>query len=182
MKKLTELTPEELKTLFHNNKHLQQVVLNYSQDDIFMYIGDILKPFEKMHGVDYSISNYNDYFTVKENAFCDFLEGVEEMQTAYCILSDDTFKQVTRALKKADFYTDILEGYQEVTNKTYNNLFKWFSGIVHIVTSEILKHCQDDIMYYYDNNNLCAYFLEMIDSFDYFQTDGKKLYELKCYA
>ena len=34
-------------------------------------------------------------------------------------------------------------------------------------------------MYYYDDDNLYNYFLETIDNYDYFETDGSRLFELK---
>ena len=105
MRNLTDLTQEELKSLFKANKHLQEQAQSNLLEDAYFWINEYLTPFHKMPGVDYSISCYYDYFTVKSpDYYVEFLEGVKKMQKDFCLLSDDTIKLFERASDKVEFF------------------------------------------------------------------------------
>ena len=182
MRNLTDLTQEELKALFKANKHLQEKAQENLLDNAYFWINEYLQPFGKIPGVDYSISCYYDYFTVKSPAYyLEFLEGVEKMQKDFCLLSDDTIKLFERAADKVEFFRECYNGYEDISDKRYYQLEKWMRNIVDRITSEILKSCQNEIMACYDYDNQEGYFLDNLDIFDY-ETDGKKVYTTVCYA
>lgn len=131
MRNLTDLTQEELKALFKVNKHLQEQAQNNLLEDAYYWIDEYLAPFYRMPGIDYSISCYNDYFTVKSpDYYFEFLEGVEKMQKDFCLLSDDTIILFERAANKAEFFREAYNGYEDISDKRYYQLEKWIKNIV----------------------------------------------------
>jgi len=183
MRNLTDLTQEELKALFKANKHLQEKAQENLLDNAYFWINEYLQPFGKIPGVDYSISCYYDYFTVKSPAYyLEFLEGVEKMQKDFCILSESTAALFSRVYKKAEFFREAYNGYEDISDKRFLQLEKWMIKAVETITSEILKCCQEEIMSSYDFENQETYFLDFIDNFDCYQVEENKLYKTVCYC
>ena len=104
------------------------------------------------------------------------------MQKDFCILSDNTAALFSRVYKKADFFREAYNGYEDISAKRFLQLEKWMIKAVETITSEILKHCQDEIIASYDFENQETYFLDFIDNFNDYQVEENKLYKTVCYC
>lgn len=183
MRNLTDLTQEELKALFKANKHLQEQAQERLLENAFYWIEEELYSFNKIQGVEYSISCYYDYFNVKyPDTFPDFFEAVKDIQKDYCILEDVTMALVDRAAEKIEFFRDCYNNYEDISANRYKHLEKWIFGIVDRVTSEYIKYFQSDIYSCYEYENQLNYFLDCPENFEEYETDGQYIYKTVCYA
>lgn len=182
MKKLQDMTKEELATLFKKNLHLQEEVQERMLQDSYYWINEYMNYFSGIQGVEYSISCHYDYINVKyPTYFLDFLQATEKMQKDYCILEPETNTLLIRALKKAEFFREVYNGYEDISAYRYKHLEKWMFKVIEEITSNILEVCQDEIYFCYEDQNQLNYFLDFSSEFDY-EVEENKLYKLVCYV
>lgn len=189
IRKLIELSNEELKELYNKNNFLQDAVNEYAAMDAEIMTDNFLRYFDKISGVDYSIGGYNDYFTYelykarRYGDFSDFLEAVTICDADYSFLSDDLRAALHRVKNRADFYIDARNGYENISDSKFEKLEKWIKGVVADICGAICDEASD---FYTSEPELLADDLGWFIEANYadYTTDGALIYEpqIRAYA
>ena len=183
MKRITELTAEELTAVYENNKKLRERVYDSISEDSNYWVNDWLNCFDR-GAVDYSldVSGYYNYFSVCDNG--KFLEGMKEVQSSFCAISDEWNKTIEYAYK----LVNRLE-YMEynLSDTDYDRL----SGRIEELIEDIRREFYGEIRAIYDGcddeQHQLEYFLDCyVETLtdNYYVDDEYKLYQTitKCYA
>lgn len=181
MKKLLkDLTQEEVLQLLNVNRKFREMVTDYATDGANLQAGEILKPFERVRGINYSLSVYGySYFEVGMIAFKTFLNGCMEISKNYGTFNESQVVRLERALTRVDFYDDCLTGYIDISETQFDKLDTWLTGIVddlrETIKDEVIK-----IYAYADNEeNLQEYAEIVADHYgEEYETDQIYLYEI----
>ena len=105
MKKLSELTTEELKKVYKNNQKIQDDVFDALVEDADFCVGEYLKNFERgALNYELSVSGYRDFLTVKNVEL--FVEGLTISEAMYSWLPD--------YVEKIDRLSALVDRYNEV--------------------------------------------------------------------
>ena len=146
---LNELTSEDLKALFKNNEHLQELANELYQDSVMFWIGEELETF-KAALIDWEIGfdcRYN-YIVVKDHSL--FIESYKEYIEFYS--SDD---QTIAAVNEANEYR--LNNYQD---DDYNEKIEEFAHKLEKRLIAYFKRClidcddEDVLIEYLDNSSI----------------------------
>lgn len=181
MKKIELLTIEELKKVFNNNEKLQDDVLQAAQEDVFYWFNEYMNCFDR-GTIEYNIGYPGNYMMIK-NSY-DFIQGLEELQRAFCYLSDESEKKIK--------YCDhLMQRYNNLYYNDYKNaerLENRIDGIIEELKSEFLNNLIHEYNYYYETKNLRDYFVEIYSdnmNNNYYVDDNFILYQHieyeKCY-
>lgn len=180
MKKLLkDLTLEELKALLNTNKKFKEIVTDYSFEGADLAINEILDPFRNIRGLNYEISLCRcSYFEVGMGAYTNFLQACEETKKSFCLFSEEQEKELERALKKAKFYQECLDGYVDISASRFDCLNTWLENIVNDLADTIKKECVS-IYENYDTEETLIENLELVAETygKTYETDGKILFE-----
>ena len=105
MKKLSELTTDELKKVYKNNQKLQDDVFDALLEDVNFWVGQYLNNFER-GAIDYSFSadGYRDFLTVKSVDL--FIEGLS--------ISEAMFSWLPDYAEKIIYLSALVDRYNEV--------------------------------------------------------------------
>lgn len=183
MKRINELTAEELTTVFENNKILRERLYDSVSDDANYWVENWLGSFER-GAIDYSldISGYYNYFSVCDNG--KFLEGMKEVQSNYYAISDEWNKTIKYAYELVN-RLEYME--YDLSDRDYERL----SGRIEELVEDIRREFYREIRAAYDACDDEQYQLEyFLDCYaetltnDYYVDDEYKLYQTitKCYA
>ena len=182
MKKLNELTNDELFNLFEKNAWLREKMCSFCEESVNDYISDYLYGFRKINGLEYSIG-YNDYFTFNGyragvQGYEDFIYACMEVQRSYCLFSDKTETLLKRINAKLELYTEAWQGYRDISDKNYERLEKWIDKGIETLCNEILSFCKDIYDSAYDKDYQEEELLNFVEwnGSDY-ETDGTYIYE-----
>ena len=184
MKKISELTMEELTKIFENNAHLRELVFGSMAEDAKFQIDEWLYNFE-YGAIDYSldVSGYYNYFSVCDNG--KFLDGMIELQRKYCAISDKWDKTIEYAYSLAN-RLEFME--YDLSDRNYEKLYGRIKELVedirrefYTVIRDVYDACLDEK---YQLEYFTDYFAEMCLTDDYYIDDEYKLYQTitKCYA
>ena len=181
MKKIKNLTIEELKQVFNNNQKLQDDVLQVAQEDSCFWIQEYMNCFDGC-AVDYNIGYPGNYITIKNQY--EFIQGIKELQRFYCYLSEEDEKNALYAEELIKRYNK-LPYYDE---KNADRLNLKIEELTEKVKNNLLKQLVNEYNYYYDTKKLCNYFIEMYaDNMTekYYVDNNYTLYQhieyVKCY-
>ena len=105
MKKLSELTNEELKKVYKNNQKIQDDIFDTMVDDANFWVGEYLNNFER-GALNYSLSasGYGDFLTVKNIDL--FVEGLG--------ISEAMFTWLPDCAEKIERLSELVDRYNEV--------------------------------------------------------------------
>ena len=173
MKKLSELTTEELKKVYNNNQKIQDDVFDALVESANFCIGEYLNNFERgALKYDLSVSGYGDFLTVKNIDL--FVEGLSISESMYCWLPDCAEK-IDRLSALVDRYNKV--GYtlsidndnrlqdriDELTDGLRIELFNAVrreydaccdaENLINYFIDFYVNECIDDT-YYIDDNNI----------------------------
>jgi hypothetical protein len=181
MKKIEDLTIEELKKVFNNNVKLQNEVFDAAQDDAQYWINERLDCFPR-GALECNIGYPGDYIRVKDQE--KFIQGLKQLQKDYCYFSDEDEKIISYADHLIDRYNNL--PYYDDTNAA--RLDDRIEELITILQSNFLRILVNEYNYYYDTDNLYNFFIEcysdnLIDN--YYIDDNFILYQHieyeKCY-
>lgn len=175
MKKLSELTPEEIKSLFKCNKFMQERAQDYAQENAEIVVSEILHPFNRMHGIDYNIGYPANYFTVQQEAYKDFLDACENHD--FSIFSEELENKIKRANDRAHFFNYLLLGYEDISDSRYRSLEAWLDGIVEEAAEAIVDYCVAEYDAVFDTFVQIEAAEMFCDFNDNYETDGAYIYE-----
>lgn len=177
MKKLSELTPEEIKALLQENETFKKWAQEYAQESTDLNISYVLRPFQGLRGIDYNIGYPGDYFRVSQEHYKDFLEACQEYEVFF-MFSESTQKLINRAENRAGFFEDCLYNYIDISDKKWSCLEKWMNEVVHTATSEILQFCTAENENIFDDAFIEEEAIFFCENNDQYETDGRYIYEI----
>lgn len=173
MKRINNLTIDELKKVFTNNQKLQNEVYNDAIDIADLYVRDYMNCFEA-GAIDYNIGYPGDYITVKDAR--KFNNGLRDVYKSFCVLPDESLKVI-------NYCDDLLNRYEEIYMidwKNANRLEKKISELTTDLKNVFLKRVLNEYNYYYNGDNLQEYFIENyieIMNDNYYVDDNYILYQ-----
>ena len=181
MKKLNELTPEEVKNLLTVNKWFRDQAQEYAQESTNIFVSDILRPFRDVRGIDYNIGYPGNYFTVSQEYYKEFLTVCEEHPEKDWIFGDILNNAIERAGNRIYFFEDCLFGYNDISEKNWEHLEKWIDGIVEKAARAIVHACNEEEAAAYTDETIEENAFCFCDTYgDQYETDGKVIYETTC--
>ena len=151
MKKLSELTIEEVRSLLASNKWMKERAEEWAQESAEIVVSDILRPFNRMHGVDYNIGYPADRFEVGYPAYKEFLFACSEHEYKEWIFGDMLAK-IERATDRVHFFENCLYDYEDISAANYDRLEKWLSDIVEEAARAIVYACNEEYAHLYDDD------------------------------
>lgn len=174
MKKLHELTMEELKKVYEKNDKLQELVFNDMFDNAAFWCGEYLDCWKK--GIDYSIGwDRGTYFKCTDNEY--FIDGLKIAQKAFCFLADEWDEKIAYVERLID-RLDNLVYWDEVNEERLTNR-------IDELIEELENACYDRFMCEFescfDHKNQIDYFLDFywdarMDE-DFYINDDFELFE-----
>lgn len=175
MKKLiSELTREELVKVFNGNEKLRTSVYDDFVEGEMSWIGDHID-YIKDSLNDWNIGTYNRNY-LKISDCREFLNGVEQIQKDFCLLSEDEEDLLSKAVNVADTHYE-----SEMYSDEYYQLENEMEDLSNKVAQKLINHWESNLNC--SKETLEDYFVEfyseerMIDE-DYFvDTDSYELFE-----
>ena len=181
MKKLIDLSMEEIKKLFNCNDWLKNQAHERAAEEADFFGEEVLSYFHNVRGIRYEIAgSWNrNYFEVNYNNYNDFLEALRSAQKNICILSDEEEKVLSRLEKKIDFFRDCSCGYEDISEKRYNHLEKFIDNSITFLCDCIVKYISSSYDFYNSDEGAAESLEILIDNIgaDY-ETDGRYIYEI----
>lgn len=181
MKKLIDLTMEEVKNLFACNSWLQDQAKDRAAEEADFFGEEVLSYFHNVRGIRYEIAgSWNrNYFDVNYCYYSDFLDALRNAQNEICILSDEEEKVLSRLEKKIDFFRDCSSGYEDISEKRYNHLEKFIDNSITFLCDCIVKYISSSYDFYNSDEGAAESLEILIDNIgaDY-ETDGRYIYEI----
>ena len=180
MKRLSELTPEEVKALLSVNKWLKKTAEERAQENAGFLVEEILEPFRTMSGIDYNVGYPADYFDVGYTAYKDFLYTCIDHDYKELVFGD-FFPQIERAADRAQFFENCLFDYEDISAKNYDRLETWIASIVEKAARSIVCACNLEFEWAYTDEAIeeaAAAFCEF--NGEVLETDGKIFAETTC--
>lgn len=153
MKKINNLTINELKKVFANNQELQNEVYNDAIDVANMYIRDYMECFES-GAIYYNIGYPGDYITVRDAR--KFVDGLRDIYKSFCVLPDESLKLI-------NYCDDLLNRYEEIYMINWKNADRLEKRINELITdlkNVFFERVLVEYNYYYNGDNLQEYFIE----------------------
>ena len=176
MKKLSELTTEEIRNLLSCNEWMKKQAQEYSEEGAQIVVDEVLKPFQELRGIRYNIGYPANYMDIPQEYYKEFLNACENHD--YCgIFTEETARMIERAGKRAYFFTDCLYGYEDISNENYERLEKWIDEIVHAAAIEIVAFCAAEYENAWNDEVVKESAIMFCDCNDSYETDGKYIYE-----
>ena len=194
---LNQLSIDELKQVFDSNNDIKiQVMDRMSEDNNYFVKNEIVSYFQNYNSItgkrSFSASfDYDSYdrvhIKVKDEDIDSFIEDFQRWDLYE--KPENITAIADRLSEKASFFRDIIEGYEDVSNTTWNNFSFWIYEGINKLTQFLANTIQDIYDSVYDDDNLFSmfsdeYYLE--DSEMYILNDDfSKVYEdisyTKCY-
>lgn len=177
MKKLDELTNEEIRDLLENNKWLRETAERRASEDADYMVAEYMEPFRNIIGIDYSFGYPADFVNVGMIAYKAFLETCEQHEIA--IFTEETLERISKAKKQLELFDDVINCYADMSDNRFCNLEKYISEIVERARKELVSACTSELEWSYSDEaieEVTAAFCEF-NGFQ-FLTDGKQIIEL----
>lgn len=184
MKKLSELTAEELKKVYENNQKLQNTIFDALTEDAYFWVEEYINNF-KRGAINYSFSvdGYGDFLTVKNIEL--FVEGLS--------ISEESFMWLPDYAEKIERLAELVNRYNEVrytlSIDNDSRLCDRIDELTDGLRIELFNAIRMEYDNCYDTENAILYFIEfyvderMDDS--YYIDDNYILYKHveyeKCY-
>jgi len=178
---ISDLSTEELKDLFSKNEFLRKkcaeralIDMEFVMEDFFRYIG-------KVKGLDYNFGypgNYMNFGAYTADYYEDFFRACIDTQENMIVFSDYVLEKIKKAYSKAAFYQDCTYGYEEISEKRYNDLEKLMITTFETAKNSLFR-AYSDIEDYYYSDAAAADELDIWadDHGSDYETDGTKIYE-----
>lgn len=162
-KKVSDLTNAEWVKVLNRNPALKEKVFDDAQEDANERVGELLEPIE---GARWSIGyTQGDYLWVDEPE--KFIEGLRKSQNMYGTLpasGEEELEEIEKMIAKRD----ALDSYGSAE---YHQLDEELTKRTSKLGWDLVKVCQDEYSYYFDDKNLAEYASEMYDARDWGITD-----------
>lgn len=140
---LNNLTSEELTELYNHNKWFQEHIYNYAIECENDYLSEILEPLRECKGLDYQLgSGYHDYINIRFDYIDEIMDGFYKMQRNYCVFPDSDTDIIKRLRDKAAFMSECVNGYEDISENRWCNLFKWYENHIERLKHELIDFCQ----------------------------------------
>lgn len=179
MIKLSEMSDEALKSLYHNNEFLQKEAKEYSQEEFDFRMEEIMGYFRKIRGMEWNLGYPGNYISVEESAYKSFFDACLNLTHDMGFFTEETTALIERAGKKAEFFYDAMVGYEDISDSRFNCLENWQKKIVKSASDEIIENYMSEWNYYFSDEAAEECFFDIwIDSYgDDYLTDGEYVYE-----
>ena len=171
MKRLNELTIEELKGLYAKNKWLQTQGEEYRDETAYFWVDEYLHDIPKR--IDYRIEAYNSYMYIAMYDYADFVEYCDAIEKDFGIFYEYE-GLIKRLLTRTDFYRDCVQGYEDISDDKFDLLNNWMTAGVEMLKDHLVECLQSE--YEVDPVELLDCLIENIG--DDYETDGEYIYEL----
>lgn len=185
MKKLRDLTVEELKIVFDKNEKLKNEVFNESVEDVGYYISDIMSTFRDSADWCFSVDQYDDFINVKNRAL--FIHYFTMAQKMFCILNPHDESILDKTYNLIDHFIDIAD---DLSDLNYERMYDRIGELVSYLTHTLYKFIRHEYDSCFDEDYQVDYFTGIyldnhIDD-SYYIDDDYKLWQHveyeKCYA
>jgi hypothetical protein len=121
--------------------------------------------FELKHltGVDYEIGGRDEYITVNECYFSDFIKSCKAAADSDLIFFTDPIKAIIERLyKKASFFNNGL-CYWDISEKNYINIFRWYKYGVDEICDYLLSDARARLDSCYNDDYIIDYYINNCD-------------------
>lgn len=178
---ISELNMDELKALYEKNSFMREECSKESLFGFEITCEDFFRYISNVKGLDYNFGypgNYMNFRAYSADYYEDFFKACIDTEKVFSIFSDDTMKKIEKAYSKAGFYQECTYGYEEISEKRYNDLDRLMTTTFEKAKNELFRAYSDLEDYYYSD----AAAIDCIDVWaenhgDDYETDGEKLYE-----
>lgn len=156
MKKyLSELSRDELKSMFDNNERLRGAIWEDAIESVDFWVNEKLSGFGNKNVC--SIGTYGtNYIRVKDVS--DFLEWVKN-----CNYMFEEFYGLESLIDKAFTLNEKLL-YWDLSDDNYYRVEKRLDEICDILADQFIENCTNEYDYYYKDENLFSFWLDEIDA------------------
>lgn len=151
MKTIQELNQEERRALIENNHALETLVYEDMEETEMYFISEQLD-YIRAACRDWSIGAYQRNYIQVRDALA-FLDGLEDMQKAYCTLPDHMKTEIDRVLSARDRFRSMDMAYGN-----YYKLSEWLDEKAQYFADQIADYftsCLD-----FDHASMVEYFME----------------------
>lgn len=186
MKKLKDLTVEQLKIVFDKNEKLRVEVFKDMFDCVDGIAIEILRNFDlKALSYEIDVSHFNHHcFIVKDRR--SFAESLVDVNNMYGVLDEDSTQQLNRVIHLIDHFDDV---EYDLSDVNYTRLDKRIDEVIDTLKNKLYKFIWDEYDAIYDDSNQLDYYLDFYSSErmsdDYYIDDNYILWEHieyeKCY-
>ena len=188
IKNLSELSFDDIKTLLEKDNAFLDKVFNYRVNDADFMVADYLSYFNHYDnnvGRRFcSLSNYDcsycgTWLSVDENYYTQFLADCVELDSAYCVFSENTKKAIKRAISRVEFWNDCRIGTEDITDDNYNRLNKWINSIIDDAKEELTEFIKQEYDFCTaDTDSLTDFVISTITDYSILvDTENWKAYE-----
>ena len=144
---LASLPVEELREIIHTNEALRQITFDALNDSGDFWLGDFLRPFDKIKGLRYEFNpcGYGNYIKCPVSGYAEFIDAFICSVEAY----DDNAELIALAKRlaaRADFYAEAYNGWADISEKNYYMFESWMeSGMEKLYNyiNEFAENCYD---------------------------------------
>lgn len=155
LKKISELSNDELTEVFEKNEKLREEVENDAMESASLTVSEILSYFER-NDIDYSISCYEDRGDFLKIIDIDnFLKSLSLLQKEIYVL-DEKDEQLLNLVKKKQIIYCNMDSY----NTNWHNLYRWIEKKAEYLANSLYRYIRSEYDYYTESKNLLQYFLE----------------------
>lgn len=155
MKKLSELTTEELKKVYENNQKIQNIIFDELAEDANFWVGEYLNNFKRgTINYSFSVDGYGDFLTVKNIEL--FVEGLNSSEASFRWLPDYTEK-IERLEALVNRYNEV--GYT-LSIDNDNRLRNKIDELTDVLRIELFNVIRSEYNSCYDTENAISYFIE----------------------
>lgn len=171
MKRLSELTFEEVKELYKVNKWLQRQGEEYRDETAYFWCDEYLHGIPS--GVDYQISYCQSYMIVNERDFAEFIEYCNDIDRDFELFYKhrDLLKRLTA---RSEVFEEIRNGYKDISDSKWDLFAEWMTDGVNTLKNHLVDVLQSE--YETDPLEVLDCLIENIG--DDYETDGEYIYEL----
>lgn len=174
MKKLLkDLSRDELKALFDNNRSFQHKAYEYAIDNAYFWVDEYLRG---ISGADYEFGpDCPGYFRIRKPE--PVFDWLDKAQADFCLLAESDYEKVkeARALHDRLYYSG------DLTDEEDSHLF---DELIPAIESAVHEYLQSQYTWYDDTEHVFEYAYEMTesiyqeDAYTYMDVDNWAIYEV----
>ena len=177
---LCDLSGQQLLDLFKKNEWLRKQASEQAQADAESLVSDYLAPFKNVRSLEYEFGCYKVFRVKYQECYSDFLDALEKCNKDFCIICDDETQEIfNRAKEKIEFFDLFLEGYEEISDKRWNNLKNWMDNNIKALCDYLWDYIDSEYCYSFTDDAAENALECLIDNIGAnYETDGTFIYEI----
>lgn len=156
MRYLNELTTDELKKVYENNKGIREMASELYADYIWIYVEEYISVFDRSD-VEIYFDSYN-YPIIHIYSTYEFIEGLKKMQKMFCIFNEEAEQKII----EFENLFDSLINY-DMDSDEYTDCETKIELVERELVDILTKILRNEIDCMYVEDDIIEYFVEYID-------------------